>query len=103
MYITPSLYILNSDILPNTSVDSRETSKMGWVRGETYLDTYAPALPKTAILAAHGYKAHEVYDPVWCHVHVPEQFLSLMCPMAEDIYNEIVTSGWVFSSLILIF
>jgi hypothetical protein len=31
----------------NLSVDSAETSKLGWVRGETYFDTYAPALPKT--------------------------------------------------------
>jgi hypothetical protein len=43
-----------------------------------------------AILGAHGFKAHEVYDPVWRHVHVPEQFLSLVCPMAEGIHAEIV-------------
>lgn len=66
---------------------------MGWVCGETYFDTYAPSLPKKAILGAHGYKAHEVYDPVWRHVHVPEQFLTLMCPMAEEIHDKIVTSG----------
>lgn len=69
---------------------------MGWVRGETYMDTYAPSLPKTAILGAHGYKAHEVYDPVWRHVHVPEPFLTLMCPMAEENHNKIVTSGTSF-------
>ncbi|KAF8234003.1 hypothetical protein L208DRAFT_861437 [Tricholoma matsutake] len=48
-----------------------------------------PALPKNAILAAHGYKAHEVYDPVWRHVQVPEQFLKLVCPMAERLYSEV--------------
>ncbi|PPQ96770.1 hypothetical protein CVT26_006269 [Gymnopilus dilepis] len=63
---------------------------MGWVRGETYCDTYAPALPKEGILGAHGYKSHEVYDPVWRHVHVPEQFLQLVCPLAEGIYEDIV-------------
>jgi hypothetical protein len=47
-------------------------------------------LPKIAILAAHGYKAHKVYDPVWWHVYVPEQFLSLVCSMAENIHAEIV-------------
>jgi hypothetical protein len=36
-----------------------------------------------AILGSHGYKVHEVYDPVWRHVRVPEPFLALMCPMAE--------------------
>jgi hypothetical protein len=41
---------------------------MGWIRGETYFDTYAPSFPKNAILGAHGYKALEVYDPVWRHV-----------------------------------
>ncbi|KAJ7913992.1 hypothetical protein B0H13DRAFT_2325714 [Mycena leptocephala] len=30
-------------------VDGAETSKLGWVRGQTYFDTYAPALPKKAI------------------------------------------------------
>ena len=29
------------------SVDPNSTAKLGWVRGETYFDTYAPALPKT--------------------------------------------------------
>jgi hypothetical protein len=31
-----------------------------------------------------------VYNPAWCHVHVPEQFLSLACPMAESVHAEIV-------------
>ncbi|TFK72355.1 hypothetical protein BDN72DRAFT_894862 [Pluteus cervinus] len=66
-------------------VDARDTAKLGWVRGETYFDTYAPALPKPAILAAHGYKVHEAYNPVWRHVNVPTQFLSMVCPMAESI------------------
>ncbi|KAH9474890.1 hypothetical protein JR316_0013358 [Psilocybe cubensis] len=71
-------------------VDPSVTSRMGWVRGETYYDTYAPALPKEAVLGAHGYKAHEVYDPIWRHVHVPEIFLHLVCPMAETIYSDVV-------------
>jgi hypothetical protein len=48
-----------------------------------------------AILGAHGFKAHEVYDPVWHHVHVPEQFLTLVCPMAEHIHAEIVGESLV--------
>jgi hypothetical protein len=28
------------------SVDPGDTSKLGWVRGETYFDTYRPAIPK---------------------------------------------------------
>lgn len=55
-----------------------------------FFDIYAPALPKMAILGAHGFKAHEVYDPVWCHIHVPEQFLSLVCSMAKSVHAEIV-------------
>lgn len=43
-----------------------------------------------AILVSHGYKTHEVYDPIWRHVHVLEQFLQLVCPMAKSIYEEIV-------------
>jgi hypothetical protein len=42
-----------------------------------------------AILGAHGYKVHEVYDPIWRHVRVPEPFLALVCPMAEGILAEI--------------
>lgn len=71
-------------------VDPGDTAQLGWVRGETYFDTYRPAIPKVAVLGAHGYKKHEVYDPVWRHVHVPEQFLSLVCPMAEEIHSQIV-------------
>ncbi|KAJ7504099.1 hypothetical protein B0H11DRAFT_1853124, partial [Mycena galericulata] len=67
-------------------VDPSETSRLGWVRGETYMDTYAPALPKKAILAAAGYRA---YDPVWRHVPVPEQFLQLVCPIAESIVERV--------------
>ncbi|KAJ7246695.1 hypothetical protein C8J57DRAFT_1360119, partial [Mycena rebaudengoi] len=69
-------------------VDSSDTAKLGWSRG-TYMDTYAPALPKTAILGTHGYKVHENYDPIWRHVRVPEPFLSLMCPDAERILDNI--------------
>ncbi|KAJ6483022.1 hypothetical protein DFH09DRAFT_1253099 [Mycena vulgaris] len=72
------------------NVDASETSKMGWVRGQTYHDTYAPALPRKAILGAAGYRADEPYDPVWRHVRVPEKFLALMCPMAEEIYKTVV-------------
>ncbi|GLB44253.1 hypothetical protein LshimejAT787_1601830 [Lyophyllum shimeji] len=71
-------------------VDPTETAKMGWVRGETYFDTYRPAIPKTAVLGAHGYKAHEIYDPVWRHVHVPEVFLMRVCPDAEAIHSDVV-------------
>ncbi|CAA7260308.1 unnamed protein product [Cyclocybe aegerita] len=35
-------------------VNSDETAKMGWSRG-TYQDVYAPAILKTAVLAAHGF------------------------------------------------
>ncbi|KAJ7232353.1 hypothetical protein C8J57DRAFT_1383741 [Mycena rebaudengoi] len=69
-------------------VDSSDTAKLGWSRG-TYMDTYAPALPKTAILGTHGYKVHENYEPIWRHVRVPEPFLSLMCPDAERILEKI--------------
>ncbi|KAJ7098524.1 hypothetical protein B0H15DRAFT_945042 [Mycena belliarum] len=70
-------------------VDAAETSRLGWVRGETYMDTYAPALPKTAILAAAGYRADEQYDPIWRHVRVPEPFLVLVCPVAEEILESV--------------
>ncbi|KAJ7212802.1 hypothetical protein C8J57DRAFT_1256301 [Mycena rebaudengoi] len=70
---------------------------LGWSRG-TYMDTYAPALPKTAILETHGYKVHENYDPIWRHVRVPEPFLSLMCPDAERILEKIEGTGkWLLS------
>ncbi|KAJ7210917.1 hypothetical protein GGX14DRAFT_394536 [Mycena pura] len=69
-------------------VDNSDTAKLGWSRG-TYMDTYAPALPKVAILGTHGYKVHENYDPVWRHVRVPEAFLCLMCPEAEQILDKI--------------
>ncbi|KAF9559208.1 hypothetical protein CPC08DRAFT_751027 [Agrocybe pediades] len=71
-------------------VDPSQTARMGWTRNHTYFDTYAPAFPKEAILGAHGYKVHEVYDPVWRHVDVPERFLKMMCPMAESIHETIV-------------
>ncbi|KAJ7268279.1 hypothetical protein C8J57DRAFT_1227995 [Mycena rebaudengoi] len=69
-------------------VDSSDTAKLGWSRG-TYMDTYAPALPKNAILGTHGYKVHENYDPIWCHVRDPEPFLSRKCPNAESILKKI--------------
>ncbi|KIK06290.1 hypothetical protein K443DRAFT_3320 [Laccaria amethystina LaAM-08-1] len=63
-------------------VRAEETSKLGWSR-DTYQNTYAPALPKSAILGAHGYKVHETYSPPWTQVDVPKLFLELVCPMAE--------------------
>ncbi|KAJ7279627.1 hypothetical protein C8J57DRAFT_1221277 [Mycena rebaudengoi] len=69
-------------------VDSSDTAKLGWSPG-TYMDTYAPALPKNVILGTHGYKVHENYDPIWRHVRVPKPFLSLMCPDAERILEKI--------------
>ncbi|KAJ7289679.1 hypothetical protein C8J57DRAFT_1213999 [Mycena rebaudengoi] len=65
-----------------------DTAKLGWSRG-MYMDTYAPALPKNAILRTHGYKVHENYDPIWCHVRDPEAFLSRKCPNAERILEKI--------------
>ncbi|KAJ7019185.1 hypothetical protein C8F04DRAFT_916431, partial [Mycena alexandri] len=73
-------------------VDKADTSKLGWVRGATYFDTYAPALPKKAILGAAGFKVDETYDPVWTRVHVPQKFLELICPKAESIRDEIAGS-----------
>ncbi|KAJ7679310.1 hypothetical protein DFH06DRAFT_974792 [Mycena polygramma] len=76
-------------------VDPLETSKLGWVRGQTYMDTYAPALPKTeslhisAILGAAGYQVDEIYDPTWRRVRVPEAFLRLVCPMAEEMLEKV--------------
>ncbi|KII86607.1 hypothetical protein PLICRDRAFT_113764, partial [Plicaturopsis crispa FD-325 SS-3] len=63
-------------------VSADETTKLGWSR-DTYHNTYAPALPKVAILGAHGYKKHEEYNPTWRHIGVPDVFLALVCPMAE--------------------
>ncbi|KAJ7857354.1 hypothetical protein B0H13DRAFT_1960478 [Mycena leptocephala] len=71
-------------------VDAAETSRLGWVRGETYLDTYAPSLPKKAILAAAGYRDDEPYDPIWSNVLVPEHFLKLVCPIAEKVLDNVV-------------
>ncbi|KAL1726637.1 hypothetical protein EV714DRAFT_276343 [Schizophyllum commune] len=70
-------------------VETAETSKLGWSRG-TYVDNYAPALAKPAILGCLGYKVHEAYDPVWRHVRVPEAFLRFMCPDAERFYDCVV-------------
>ncbi|KAJ3717335.1 hypothetical protein C8R42DRAFT_644596 [Lentinula raphanica] len=72
------------------SVDPNQTLKLGWARGSTYHDVYAPAIPVTAVLGGAGYKVHETYDPPWRHVHVPERFLLLVCPMAETIHDSVV-------------
>ncbi|KAK7014627.1 hypothetical protein R3P38DRAFT_3205541 [Favolaschia claudopus] len=73
----------------NMNVDSADTAQLGWVRNVTYFDTYKPALPKHAILGAAGFKVNETYDFVWTRVHVPPQFLLLICPDAERIRDEI--------------
>ncbi|KAJ7831989.1 hypothetical protein B0H13DRAFT_1915207 [Mycena leptocephala] len=80
---------------------------LDWVCGAAYFDTYAPALPKKAkhfclaelaltsaqaILGATGFKVEETYDPVWTRVHVPQQFLELICPKAESIWDEMPTN-----------
>ncbi|KAJ3527219.1 hypothetical protein NMY22_g9867 [Coprinellus aureogranulatus] len=70
-------------------VPADETSRMGWKRGQSFYDTYAPALPKQAILAAHGFSSSETYNPVWTHVDVPERFLAMVCPMAEGIVESV--------------
>ncbi|KAJ7920427.1 hypothetical protein B0H13DRAFT_2319481 [Mycena leptocephala] len=84
-------------------VDKADTSKLGWVRGATYFDTHAPALPKKAILGAARFKVEETYDPVWTRVHVSQQFLELICPKAESIRDEIASSSseslWSFQLL----
>lgn len=36
------------------SVDPNATAKMGWTRGSTFFDTYAPALPKAVGLIFHS-------------------------------------------------
>jgi hypothetical protein len=56
----------------------------GWSSGRTYKDVYMASLAKDAILAAHGYAVHEVYDPLWRRVSVLAAFLKLVCPMAEE-------------------
>ncbi|KAJ7920252.1 hypothetical protein B0H13DRAFT_1867733 [Mycena leptocephala] len=45
-----------------------------------------------AILGATGFKVEETYDPVWTRVHVPQQFLELICPKAESIWDEMPTN-----------
>ncbi|KAF9018376.1 hypothetical protein BDZ89DRAFT_1073960 [Hymenopellis radicata] len=72
-------------------VDSNETAKMGWKRG-TYFDVYAPALPKAAVLGAHGYQVTDEYNPIWRRISVPEAFLKLVCPMAKDNYHKVSTA-----------
>ncbi|KAJ7154733.1 hypothetical protein C8R46DRAFT_442730 [Mycena filopes] len=74
-------------------VDGTDTAKLGWKRGQTYFDTYAPALPKKAILGGAGFQATELYEPIWQKVLVPPQFLLLVCPMAEEIREKIKESG----------
>jgi len=69
-------------------VDASQTSKLGWSK-DTFADTYAPQLPKTAILGAHDYKVSEAYDNPWTHVRVPEPVLDLVYPQAEGIVAEI--------------
>ncbi|KAJ7675075.1 hypothetical protein B0H17DRAFT_1140512 [Mycena rosella] len=42
-----------------------------------------------AILAAAGYRVDGQYNPIWRHVRVPEQFLLLVCPIAEEILDSV--------------
>ncbi|KAI1784808.1 hypothetical protein LXA43DRAFT_873014, partial [Ganoderma leucocontextum] len=69
-------------------VDGSETARLGWSR-DTYTDVYAPALPKKAILACHGYMEHEEYSPARCNIPVPPTFLARVCPMAEEVIASI--------------
>lgn len=63
-------------------------SQKQWVNSVFKLDL---TLSKCqAILAGHGFKEHDAYDPLWRRVHVPDAFLSLMAPMAEEIHASIV-------------
>ncbi|KAF9078501.1 hypothetical protein BDP27DRAFT_1309680 [Rhodocollybia butyracea] len=78
-------------------VDPNATAKMGWSHGSTFFRHICPSTSEscmliflTAILGAHGFKEHEGYDPIWRHIHVPDQFLTLMCPMAEEVLDSIV-------------
>lgn len=68
-------------------MDAAETCELGWLRRDTYNDTYSPQLPLAlkAILANHGTKAFEPHDPTWRRVVVPDGFLSRVCPMADGI------------------
>lgn len=86
MFIRTSLILM---ISYQQSVNPQETAKLGWERGRTYESKYKPPLPREAILGSHGYKLHETYDPVWTHVHVPEQFLTMFCPMAEEMFSKL--------------
>ncbi|KAJ7198510.1 hypothetical protein GGX14DRAFT_374030, partial [Mycena pura] len=70
-------------------VDPNETSKLGWSRGQVYFDVYAPALPKNAIIAAAGFDVDEDNEPVHTRIPVPNHFLQLVCPMAEEIHSKL--------------
>ncbi|KAF5373795.1 hypothetical protein D9758_000952 [Tetrapyrgos nigripes] len=72
----------------NMGVDPSQTAKLGWNRQGVYQDIYAPSIPKTAVLAAHGFRDYEEYSMPWRQVHVPDQFLRLVMPMAEGILAE---------------
>ncbi|KAJ7181820.1 hypothetical protein C8R46DRAFT_1210130 [Mycena filopes] len=91
-YNEQNLYNLYCHAYKEQRVEGSDTAKLGWKRGQTYFDTYAPALPKKAsqaILGGAGYKATELYEPIWQKVLVPPQFLLLVCPMAEEIRETI--------------
>ncbi|KAF8199784.1 hypothetical protein K438DRAFT_1758867 [Mycena galopus ATCC 62051] len=59
-------------------VDPLETSKLGWCLTRNQ-----------AILRAAGYHTDKVYNPIWCKVCVPSQFLDLVCPMAEEMQEKV--------------
>ncbi|KAJ7175527.1 hypothetical protein C8R46DRAFT_1213998 [Mycena filopes] len=56
------------------TVDGTDTAKLGWKRGQTYFGTYAPALPKKAILGGAGFQATQLYEPIWQKLLVPPNF-----------------------------
>ncbi|KAJ7286609.1 hypothetical protein C8J57DRAFT_1216765 [Mycena rebaudengoi] len=69
------------------STPQRQRASAGSAAKPTW--TYAPALLTRAILAAAGYRDDEPYDQIWSHVPVPEQFLKLVYPMAEEIVEKV--------------
>ncbi|KAJ3769609.1 hypothetical protein FB446DRAFT_706117 [Lentinula raphanica] len=70
-------------------VSSTSTARLGWYNRDVYHTNYAPQIPKDAVLAAHGWKEHEMCDAVYRHVSVPLQFLSLVVPRADEILTQV--------------
>lgn len=62
------------------SVNSAETSKLGWVHGETFFDMYAPALPKQCMYYL-DLCCNQVWMQLWCRqswVHMGSRHMKLM-------------------------